>query len=166
MKNKHGFSLVEIICVLVILGLLGAFASVGYVRFIRLYSSIKDVDVAIQQGQIAMNRLFTEVTTIDKTATAKPFVLDNSTTTTYSTPYKFTSLDGSTGVDNIVSYDSSTKVLSLNGVPLCENISAFLMTKDASATGVANLAFVTTTLTVTVGSKTQTLTSQFTLKNL
>ena len=166
MKNEHGFTLVEIICVLVILGLLGAFASIGYVRFIRLYSSIKDVDVAIQQGQIAMNRLFTEVTTIDKTATIKPFVLDNDSATTYSTPYKFTSLDGSTGVDNIVSYDSSAKVLSLNGVPLCENVSAFLMKKDASATGVANLAFVTTTLVITVGSKTQTLTSQFTLKNL
>lgn len=166
MKSNHGFSLVEIICVLVILGLLGAFASVGYVRFIRLYSSIKDVDVAIQQGQIAMNRLFTEVTTIDKTASAKPFVLDTSATTAYSTPYKFTSLDGSTGLDNVVSYDSSTKVLSLNSVPLCENVSAFLMQKDDSATGVANLSYVTTKLTITVGSKTQMLTSQFTLKNL
>lgn len=166
MKNNHGFSLVEIICVLVIMGLLGAFASIGYVRFVRLYSSIKDVDVAIQQGQIAMNRLFTEVTTIDKTATAKTFVLDSSTATAYSTPYQFTSLDGSTGVDNTISYNSSTKVLSLNGVPLCENVSAFLMTKDASATGVANLSYVTTTLTITVGSKTQVLTSQFTLKNL
>lgn len=166
MKNNRGFSLIEIICVLVILGLLGAFASVGYVRFIRLYSSIKDVDVAIQQGQIAMNRLFTEVTTIDPTATAKPFVLDNDSTTVYSTPYKFTSLDGSTGVDNIVSYDSSTKVLSLNGVPMCENVSAFLMKKNLSATGVADLKYVTTELTITVGSKTQMLKSQFTLKSL
>ena len=166
MKNKHGFSLVEIICVLVILGLLGAFASVGYVRFIRLYSSIKDVDVAIQQGQIAMNRLFTEVTTIDKTATAKPFVLDEPSATAYSTPYQFTSLDGSTGVDNTVSYNSTTKVLSLNGVPLCENVTKFLMKKYPSGTLVGGLEYVDTTLEITVGSKTQALTSQFTLKNL
>lgn len=166
MKNRYGFSLVEIICVLVILGLLGSFASIGYVRFVRLYSSIKDVDVAIQQGQIAMNRLFTEVTTIDTTATAKTFVLDSPSTTAYSNPYQFTSLDGTAGVDNTISYNSSTKTLSLNGVPLCENVSAFLMQKDDAAATVGTLKYVTTKLTITVGSKTQTLTSQFTLKSL
>jgi prepilin-type N-terminal cleavage/methylation domain-containing protein len=164
MRKDRGFSLVEIICVLVILGFLGSFASVGFVRMIRLYSSVRDVDAGIQQAQIAMNRLFTEVTTIDKTATAKTFTLDDPSAGSYSVPYKFTSLDGSVGVDNTVSYDSIAKLLSLNGSPLCDNVTSFQMKKDTVGVGVASLKFVTVTLSITVGTKTQALSSQFTLK--
>jgi prepilin-type N-terminal cleavage/methylation domain-containing protein len=165
MRKQAGFSLIEILCVLVILGVFGAYATIGFTKYISLYSSMKDVDVAIQQGQVAMNRLFLEVTSIDKSATGKPFVLD-APGATYSTPYKFTSLDGATPVDNIVSWDSSTKVLSINGSPICSNVSGFYMQKDPSCVGVSSLKYVTVSISITVGSKTQALTSQITLKTL
>jgi len=165
MRKQTGFSLIEIICVLVILGLLGSFASVGFARYIRLYSSIKDVDVAIQQGQIAMNRLFLEVTSIDKGATGSPYVLSDPGGV-YAAPYQFTSLDGATDVDNVISWDSGAKMLSLNGSPLCGNVSNFYMQKDVAGAGVSSLKYVVLSISISVGGVTKNLTSQITLKSL
>lgn len=166
MRKNSGFSLIEIICVLVILGVLGSFASVGLSRSIKLYMNIKDVDAVTQQAQIAMNRLFVEVTTIDKTATARAYVMDDPAAATPKTTYKFPSLDGATLVDNVVTYASASKLLSLNGSPLCENVTGFSMKHDTAGIGVSSLKHITVVMTVTIGGKAQTLTSQIALKNL
>lgn len=166
MKRSNGFSLVEIICVLVILGVLGSFASVGFSRMIKLYLAVKDSDVAIQQAQIAMNRLFLEVVAIDTTATGNAYLMDDPGAATPKTTYKFPSRDGSTVVDDIVTFVSASKKLNFNGSPLCENVTAFSMAQDAPGGGVSSLKYITVSMTITVGNKAQTLTSQFTLKNL
>ena len=166
MRNRNGFSLVEIICVLVILGVLGSFASVGISRVIKLYLAVKDTDVAIQQAQIAMNRLFIEIISVDTTATAHAYALDNPGAATPSTTYKIPSLDGATIVDNVITYVASTKTLSLNGAPLCQNVTAFSMQQDTSGIGVSSLKYVTVAMTVTVNGKSQVLTSQVTIKSL
>jgi prepilin-type N-terminal cleavage/methylation domain-containing protein len=162
-KKQSGFTLVEIICVLLILGILGSFASLGLSQMIKLYLAVKDTDAVIQQAQIAMNRLFLEVVAIDKSV-GGTYVMDDPGASTPKTTYQFPSFDGSTPFDNVVSYASDTKILSLNGAPLAENVTAFSMCQNKPGIDVSTLEYVTVSMTVTIGAKSQTLTSQYTLK--
>jgi prepilin-type N-terminal cleavage/methylation domain-containing protein len=167
MRKTAGFSLVEIVCVLVILGVLGAFASQGLSRFINLYTSVKEVDAATQQAQIAMNRLFIEITRINTAATGSLYIMDDSGVETPKTEYKFPSLEGtSTPLNNVVLYVPASKLLKLNGASICENVTTFSMEQNPSGATVANLDYIVVTMTVAVGGKTQTLKSQIALKKL
>jgi len=161
---SHGFSLLEIICVLVLLGVLGAAATIGFSRSVELYNFTKDNDVLAQQAQIALNRVLIEFTNIDQSATGADFNLDAPGTETPSTSYKFPAKYAGTTTDNTFSFDAASGRLSLNGEPLCDGVTAFSIQKDSSVAGVADLAYVKVDLSVSSNNKTRTFSTQITIK--
>ena len=164
-KSATGFTLLEIICVLVLLGILGAAATVGISRSVLLYNFNKDNDVLAQQAQIALNRILTEFTNIDQTATGEVFNLDKAGGAT-STSYKFPAKYGGTTSNNVFSFDSASGRLSLNNAPLCDKVTAFSMVKSPGDATVATLKYVTVNMTVSSNNASRTYSTQITVKNI
>jgi prepilin-type N-terminal cleavage/methylation domain-containing protein len=66
LQGEKGFSLVEIIAALVILGILGVFISTGTVRIIEGYLFTRDNSDSALKGQIAFTRIVKELRSINK----------------------------------------------------------------------------------------------------
>lgn len=116
--NKKGFTLIEIIASLVILGILGSLGILGAVRVIEGFLFIRINAETAQKGQIAMNRLTKEFTNI----------MSVNTGTTTATSINFTSrsyLDGTIQTGRSVSLVSTTLVL--DGNVLTDDVSGFSM---------------------------------------
>jgi len=62
--DELGFSLIEIIMVLVLLGVIGALSSLGLESFIQTYSATQDAQAKISSGQMALLRIAKEVIAI------------------------------------------------------------------------------------------------------
>ena len=65
-KGEKGFSLVEIIAAIVILGLLAVFITTGTVRIIEGYFFSRDNSDTAMRGQIAITRISKELRSIEK----------------------------------------------------------------------------------------------------
>ena len=75
LRNKtHGFTLIEIIVTIVLLGILGAFGGMILINSVRSYNHAKDNAHLIQKAHMAMMRITTELSRIEgKKATSIPF---------------------------------------------------------------------------------------------
>ena len=65
LDNKKGFSLLEIIVVMLLVGIMGALASVGYVQVVKGMVFTKMNAATIQKGQITITKLVKEFTNIN-----------------------------------------------------------------------------------------------------
>lgn len=114
--NEKGFTLIEIIVSLVILGILGTLTILGAVRVVESFVFTRMNAETAQKGHIAMNRLTKEFTNIVSVNSAD------------STSIDFTSrsyLDGTTQTGRSVSLVGT--ILVLDGNVLTDDVSGFSM---------------------------------------
>lgn len=114
-KNKDGFTMIEIIAVLAIVGILGALTIISAGRIIQGFLFTRINADTTQKGHIALNRLTKEFTNIISVDTA----------TTNATSIDFSSssyIDGTPGAHN-VSLAGTTLVLD-NDI-LTDNVNSF-----------------------------------------
>ncbi len=160
MRKQNGFSLVEIIAVLVILALVGTAGTLGFVDAIRGYVFATDNVELAQKAQVALNRLNVELGHItynppvghplNDAAYSAGFIVTSSSRTniTFNTDYGVTRT-GETAMT--ISYDGSS--LLLNNVILCDDVSAFTFdyfTTSTETSPSGSGAFSTSTLAIGV----------------
>ena len=136
LMNKNGFTLIEIIASLVILGILGGTMSVVILGRVAdaFYLTKTNVETA-QKGQIALNRLTKEFTNIVTVKSSVPPVLISFTSRSY--------VDGTLQANRNVSLDNNT--LFIDGDILVDNVSSFVLTYYDDYTGSGTSSTWTTT---------------------
>jgi len=67
-NTKNGFSLIEIIVVMLLVGVMAALAGVGYVQVVRGMLFTKMNAATIQKGELAMTKLVKEFNNISLSA--------------------------------------------------------------------------------------------------
>lgn len=143
MTDKKGFTLIEVIVSLVLLGILVVIAGLGLVQIVNGYSLAKQNSETIQKVQIAMTRIAKELGSVTTVTSAAPA----SITYTRQGPVTDTlALSGST-----VQITGITPIFP--GTTLINNVTAFTLTYfdaagNATATP-ANIRRVDISLTIT-----------------
>jgi prepilin-type N-terminal cleavage/methylation domain-containing protein len=69
MKNNHGFTLLEVIIVLVLVGIISAVAGMGIVRGVEGYIFARDNSAMTQKAQLTLSRISREMTEISNVTT-------------------------------------------------------------------------------------------------
>ena len=73
--RKNGFSLIELIVCLILMGFIGAVAGAGIVRFTEGFLFVKDSNEMAQQGAAAMARMVKEMKTLTQIMSGNDFSL-------------------------------------------------------------------------------------------
>lgn len=68
--GEAGFSLIELIMVMILLGIAGTMASLGLVTFVKSFTSTKDTNYTAGKAQMAMLRIVKELTAIETVTSA------------------------------------------------------------------------------------------------
>lgn len=146
---SRGFSLLELVCVLVLLGLLAVVATVGLTRSVGQYHFARDNDALAQKAHIALRRIVIELSHLDTSSQTPLAFASAATPAGQPRSYAYTTVyDGVSQLDTLA-YQPDSGVLTWNGYPLCDRVTGFAMTADpAGATG-QTLDTVAVTLTVT-----------------
>lgn len=143
MTDKKGFTLIEVIVSLVLLGILAAIAGLGLVQVVNGYSLAKQNSETIQKVQIAITRLTKELGAATGISSAA------ATSITYTRPGPVTNTLASSG--STVQITGITPVFP--GTPLINNVTGFALTYfDAAGNSTAipaNIRRVNISLTVT-----------------
>lgn len=156
-RDMRGFSLIEIIAVMVILGILASLGGIGLSRSVSMFNFTRENDAMAQKAQIALNRILIEFTYFDTTAAAGFSFSEN----TYQYPVNI----GGTKETNTFRYDPDARQLLWNGVVLCDNVSAFSMTPEPAT--LPDMKSISVVLSLTgQNSVTQTFNSYVAIKNL
>jgi len=115
-RNQNGFTLIEVIVTLVLVGITAVLAGMWIVSVANGYLFAKENAGNVQKGQLAMTRLTKEFTAIHS--------VDSSVTT--ATQITYTRADA---LDSLVSatVSSTGGVLQLNGDILTDGVSAFTL---------------------------------------
>ena len=71
-KEKAGFSLLELILVLALLGIIGLVGTMGFVRFSQGFVFARDTNAVTAKGQLAMVRLAKEMQSLSAASTTTP----------------------------------------------------------------------------------------------
>lgn len=108
--NKNGFSLIEVIASLVLLGILTAAAGLGLVYLSEGYVFARSNAEAVGKGQLALSRIVKEFSAIDSVSIG----VSNSITFTRSTGPSRTIAGGG-------------GMVTINNEPLIDNVSAFTL---------------------------------------
>lgn len=148
-SNERGFSLIEIIVSLVIIGISTALAGMWIVSVVNGYVFAKTNASAVQKAQLAMTRL------------TKEFQAISAVTSATATAITYTRIDSTLSpVNATVSLSGST--LSLNGDTLTDGVNAFALTycNAADSTGCptawsSSSKIIEISLTMTGGNNTQ-----------
>jgi len=140
-KNRRGFTLVELLIVIVITGILAALGSKMLASGFTAYVTARDLGKADWQGLIAIERLSRELRTI-RSATNSDLSMNPSTRIT------FVDNDG-----NSISYTLSGTTLMRNSEPLADGISglSFNYIQNDGKTTAANavqVAYISANVTV------------------
>lgn len=162
--NKKGFTLVEIIVSLILVGIITALAGMGIVTVTQKYYFAKENAETAQKGQVALMRLMKEFAVISAVSSG------SATSITYSS-YKASTLGtrqvswaGSAG-DPIVVDDDTTD--GVDGDTLTDNVSSFALayydtyTSASDASWSSSTKVIEVTLTLTGASE---VTSAFTVR--
>ncbi len=110
-KNQRGFTLIELIAVLVILGIVSVLGSMGLVEIAKSYLFTKKNVAAAGQTQVAMARLVKELSAIQSIA------LGSATPTSIT----YTRAGGT----HTVSWTSGNQLVTIDGDTLIENVQSF-----------------------------------------
>lgn len=119
--GTNGFTLIEIIASIIIIGVLTAFVSIGTASIIEGYILTKKNADTAMRTQVALSRLIKEFSTINE--------VDKGTNTSITYSYI---KDGTPAEDRIVSWSGETNDLLLGGNKLAENVSFFELKYYAS----------------------------------
>lgn len=143
MTDKKGFTLIEVIVSLVLLGILAVVAGLGLVQIVNGYVMAKQNSETIQKVQIAMARIVKELGAVTTITTAAPASI------TYTRPGPVT---------NTLAFSGSTVQIAgitplFPGTTLINNVTAFSLAYFDSAglatATVANIRRIDLSLTVT-----------------
>jgi len=107
----------EVICVLIILGVIASAATIGISRSVQQFNFVKDNDTLSQKVQVALNRMLVEFSYIDRTKTAMSGAANSIT-------YPTTLTTGGAAESNHT-FDLVNGVLRWDAVPLCNEIASF-----------------------------------------
>ncbi len=134
MKSSLGFTLIEIIMVVVLLGIIAVVTTVGFTRSAEEYLLVKENTVLAQKAQVALNRIFIELMQADNSGSV---VLESG-------KIKFPS--STLGQD--VTFSLSGTNLLYNNKILCDAVSQlkFTYAPSSSATSLSDLKTVTVDL--------------------
>jgi len=166
MKNKTGFSLVEMLCVLVLFGIISSAVTIGFSKSISQFNFTRENDAMSQKAQVALNRILMEFTYLDPGAAASTLDFSGNS-------YKYpTSCFGTSEINSFV-YDPSAKQLlwnhnqDKNSYVLCDNVSGFSMSLTPAGATPSTLKQVTVTISLTGSNNvTQQFVTQVAIKNL
>lgn len=115
--NKKGFTMIELVTVIVIISIVGVLSGVGLVQIANAYLLAKKSAVAAQQAQIALTRLGKELSAIESisaaTATSITYKriytgsgpLEQSHTLTWTAADQPLTLDGNTLIDKVQNFN-------------------------------------------------------------
>lgn len=148
-QGEKGFSLIEIIAVMVLMGFLGAFASMGVAQFTKGFLFATENAAIAGKGEVAMLRILKEFVVISAVTTG------NATSITYTNPRA-----GSPHTVSLVGAD-----LTLDGDVLADKVSAFSLSYYPSYSGTATATWQASTTLIEFSltlSGTQGNTSTFT----
>jgi prepilin-type N-terminal cleavage/methylation domain-containing protein len=153
MLNENGFTLIEVIVSLVLVGILATIVGLGLVQITKGYVFAKQNSETVQKAQIAMTRIVKELgaATIINSTTTAPSV-------NYTRPESATS---TTPVTNNIMLSGSTVKIGSPGseTTLIDNVTAFTLTYGYAAgsttTAAANIRRIDVTLSLT-GADNQT----------
>jgi prepilin-type N-terminal cleavage/methylation domain-containing protein len=155
--KKSGFSLVEVICVLIILGILASAATIGISKTVAMFNFTRENDAFAQNAQTALNRILVELTYFDSAtptfSTTSFNVTNSSGSSVATTGYVYSYATGTTSTNYYFAYASGTKELywgtyssgasSQTGWLLCNNVNNFSITPDSTtATSITNFVVV------------------------
>ena len=132
--GQGGFSLIEMILVMVLLGIMGAGASLGLSKVVSGFMTSRDSAALTAKGQLALLRL------------SREFRVLKSVTASSATSIQFTALHGE-GVSNSPTYTVSTSgttiTLSAGGTPdvLVDQVNSLALAYYDSYTGVAKTSW-------------------------
>ncbi|WP_235896496.1 prepilin-type N-terminal cleavage/methylation domain-containing protein [Oceanidesulfovibrio marinus] len=143
--GAKGFTMIELIATMVILGLIGAIGAVGFSQALRGYTLAASNAELAQKAQVALTRLSVELMHMTQISAS------NSTSITY-TPV-FDPLSNATGTHTI-GYDSSAKVLTWDGNTLVDDVDTFSVAFYDDQGGTASSTFMPNTtdlIEVTLG---------------
>jgi len=164
MKSDKGFTLIEIIVVLVLLGILGAGGAMMISKVIEGYVFARDNDAIAQKTQAALNRMAVDFTYIDKAVTAT----QSSSGTSFTYTGDYPDFAGAVATEPHTITISGTTV-TYDGITLIDNVASGGLTfsyfdtyagADTGSFG-ANTALVGISLTVTAADgQTKTYTSR------
>jgi prepilin-type N-terminal cleavage/methylation domain-containing protein len=155
MLNENGFTLIEVIVSLVLVGILATIVGLGLVQITKGYVFAKQNSETVQKAQIAMTRIVKELgaATIINSTTTAPSV-------NYTRPESATS---TTLVTNNIMLSGSTVKIGSPGseTTLIDNVTAFTLTyydgyvAGLTTTAAANIRRIDVTLSLT-GADNQT----------
>ena len=122
-KNTQGFTLIEIIVTLMLVGIITVFAGMGIVRVIQGFLFAKENATTVQKGQMVMSRLIKEFTVIDTITSG------NATSMEFSSHKWLAGESSSVPVNGRIDFSSENLVLTLDGnaLTLTDQVSDFAL---------------------------------------
>jgi prepilin-type N-terminal cleavage/methylation domain-containing protein len=106
--NKKGFTLLEVIVSLVLIGIIAAIAGIGLVQITEGYVLARKNAETVQKAQIAMTRMIKELGSImtisSSSATSITYTRSGSVTNTIQLSGELVQISGSTLIDNVTAF--------------------------------------------------------------
>lgn len=121
-KNESGFTLIEIIVVLVLVGIVAVMVAMGFVTGIQGYIFARDMAPISQKANLAMSRLSRELMEISTVTSA------NGTSVSFSNGYGYSRAIALFGGSQIKINDTATIPDANTGYILIDNVSSFTLT--------------------------------------
>lgn len=160
MKMKHsyntGFTLIEFLSVIVLLGIIGTVVTMIYTNSLSAITTQQAVITATTEGQLAIQRMFREIA-----STRSPTDISTASSSTYA----FTDTSG-----NSITYTLSGSTLTRNGITIANSVNSLTFTyqnKNGSSAGSTSaIRYVTFSINISNQSANYSVTSAVTLRNL
>jgi len=153
--NRNGFTLVEMIAVLLILGIVGAAGTLGFADAIRGFVFAEDTGAMAQKAMATMNRISTEITHLEYNPPPSHALHDDTLAVGYEvtnssdTSMTFNANYGqSRGTASAVTIAWANDQITINGNVLCDDVTRFdfdyLTSQSETGEGASSFAPLTT----------------------